>query len=295
MADSQLIKLDSANPSVLLKRDSENEYILSIKDNVIVREPLNITFNNTLKDLNINLIIKIGKNVKATIIERFENKKDQTIMFHSRIFADKDSDLRFIIFQNLSNGSKLTDICEIEVKKSAKVHFINFQLGGKDIRSTLQQVSLNEYGSLNTDLLCRTHNNQNHHFDISNTYKSMNGYGRIIAKGIALDKGQLMINGAITITNKGGGTDAHLRQDSLLLSKNASLRTTPKLNIATNDVKAGHGASVTNLNDESLFYLATRGISEKDVKKMLINGFVAEQLDKISDLPELRNEIYQII
>jgi len=295
MADSQLLKLDTENPSVLLKRDSENEYILSIRDNVIVKEPLNITFNDTLIDLNVNLIIKIGKNVKVTIIERFENKKDQTIMFHSRVYAEKDSDLRMITYQNLTSGSKLTDISEVEAKKSANVHFLNFQLGAKDVRSTLQQVSLNEYGSLNADLLCRTHNDQNHRFDISNTYKSKNGNGRIIAKGIALDKGQLMINGAISIANNGGGTNAHLRQDSLLLSRDANIKTTPKLNIATNDVKAGHSASVTNLNDESLFYLATRGIDEKDAKKMLVNGFVAEQVDKISDLAELRNEIYQII
>lgn len=291
----QLIKLDTENPSVLLKRNSDNEYILSIRDNVIVKEPLNITLNNTLEDLNINLIIKIGKNVKATIIERFENKCDQTILFHSRVFAEKDSDIRVITYQNLSNGSKLTDIREVEAKKSANLHFFDFQLGAKDVHSTLQQVSINENSNLNADLLSRTQNEQNHRFDISSVYKSRNGKGRIIVKGIALDKSQLLINGAISITDKGGGTDAHLRQDSLLLSRDASIRTTPKLNIATNDVKAGHGASVTNLNNESLFYLATRGISEKDAKKMLINGFVAEQLDKIADLPELRDEVQRFI
>ena len=295
MINDQLIKLDTANLSVLLKRDSDNEYILSIPDDVVAEEPLNIKFNDDFKELSVNLIIKIGKNAQATIIERFENTQDQTIMFHSRIFAEKGSNLRLITFQNLTKGSKFTDIHEVETKKSANIHFINFQLGAKDVRSTLQQVSLNENGNLNSDLLSRTHNDQNHRFDISSIYKSKNGKGRIIAKGIALDKSQLMINGAISITNKGGGTDAYLKQDSLLLSRDASIRTTPKLNIATNDVKAGHGASVTNLNDESLFYMASRGINENEAKKMLIYGFVVEQLDKIADLPELRNEIQQTI
>ena len=293
--NEHLIKLATLNPSVLFKRSSDNEYVLSIPDNVIVKEPLNIRFDENIKDLNVRLTIKIGKNAKATIVERFENTQDQTIMFHSRIFAEKGSNLRLITFQNLTKGSKLTEVREVEAKKSANLHFLNFQLGAKDVRSTLQQVSLNENGNLNSDLLSRTQNEQNHRFDISSVYKSRNGKGRITAKGIALDKSQLMINGAISITNKGGGTDAHLRQDSLLLSRDASIRSTPKLSIATNDVKAGHGASVTNLNNESLFYMASRGISEKDAKKVLINGFVAEQLDKISDLPELKKEIQQII
>lgn len=291
----ELIKLVTSNPSVLLKRNSDNEYILSVPDNLIAKEPLTIRFDENIKEFNIRLIIKIGKNAKATLVERFENTQGQTIMFHSRIFAEKESDLRLITFQNLTIGSKLTEVREVEVKKSANVHFINFQLGAKDVRSTLQQVSANEYGNLNADLLCRTHNDQNHRFDISSVYRSKNGKGRIIAKGIALDKSQLMLNGAISITNKGGGTDTHLRQDSLLLSKDASIRTTPKLNIATNDVKAGHGASVTNLNNDSLFYMASRGINHNDAKKLLINGFATEQLDKINDLPELRNEIFQII
>ena len=295
MPNDYLIKLDTLNPSVLLKRDSDNEYILSIPDSLIVKEPLRVRFDSRLKNLDIKLIIKIGKNAKATVIERFENKNDQIIIIHSRIFADKGSDLRLVAFQNLTGGSKLTDIREVETKKSSSAHFIDIQLGAKDVKGTLQQVSLDECGSMNSDLLTCARNEQNHRFDITNVYKSKNGKGRISAKGIALDKSRIIINGVISITNKGGGSDAYLRQDSLILGNGASVINTPKLNISTNDAKAGHGASVTNLNDESFFYLTSRGVDPDQAKKMMIKGFAAEILEKLSDLPELQIETERLI
>ena len=278
-----------------LTRNSEREYELFIPDGTVIDKPVEINIEGAQKELTLNLIIKIGQNAKLTLIEKIQNNSDQDLLYCSKIYAGHDSKFRLVTLQNLTKQSKITEIQEANAEKSADLHFINFQLGAKDVHSTISQVGLNESPTLNADVLCKACAEQKQQFDVSSLYKSSNGRGRIHTKGIAMDDGKISLNGIISIAKNGNGTDTYLRQDSLLLGKDASVTSSPKLNIENNDVKAGHGASITNLNEENLFYLMSRGISPDEAKKMMIKGFIAEQLDKISDLPDLRREIELII
>ncbi len=267
------LQLVSDNPQVKFKK-VENTYVLSIADDAVIKKP-------------INLQILIGKNSKATIIERFECKSDQQIELNQTINADIGSDLRIITMQNLNSKSKFTENRITNAKKSAKIHCFDFQMGGKTSNLNIQQ-NADEESDINSDILCNAKNNQQFNFNVSNIYCNKNGRGKILIKSSAEDKSFVIINGGISIKKKGGGTDAHLKQDSLLLSENASIKAIPKLNVDTDNVKAGHGASITNLNKESLFYLTSRGISEADARKMMINGFMSEVLDKVKDLSDIK-------
>lgn len=281
--------------AVSFNQISDNTCILTIADQTEIQDPIELQFNDSSKSSEIFLTIEIGQNSKVTIIERFQNKKNQTIHYQSQIDARENSSLKIVTFQNLNETSQLTEIREVRLAKSASIHHLSFQLGSKKVRSSLKQNALGRSGDLNIDLLCRSHQSQDYHFNLRNTYNANNGRGKIFTKSIALDESNLVINGTIQINQKGGGTDTYLKQDSLLLSPSATIKATPCLQIETNDVKASHSASVINLNDESLFYLTSRGIDKEAAKKMMINGFVAEQLDKISELPELKKEIYSLI
>jgi Fe-S cluster assembly protein SufD len=260
---------------------------LEIADGTYVKKPIELRFDNKSDELR--LAIHIGKNAKATVIERFESEEDLNIHYQHQVIADSDSQLRVITVQNLTDKSKLTEIREVRAAKSANVHLLDFQLGGKEVRGSLKQNALGEAGNLNIDLLCRTKGNQNHHFNLTNAYHAKNGHGKVLVKGLAQDAGQLTLNGTIQIDKTGTGTDTYLKQDCLLLSKKANIKSTPALKIDTDNVKAGHGASITNINKESLFYLTSRGLSPYAARKMLINGFVAEVVNKISDLPRIKN------
>ncbi len=280
---------------VSFKQISDNTCVLTIAAHADIQDPIELRFNHSSKILEFFLTVEIGEGARATIIERFENKEAQEIYYHHQVNAEKNSHLKLITFQNLTEDSKFTEIREVRNSKSAHVHHLSFQLGAKKIRSSIKQNALGRSGDLNIDLLSRTHLQQDHQFNLSNIFQAQNGRGKILAKGIALDESKLTLNGTIQIDQQGSGTDTYLKQDSLLLSPLATIKATPGLKIDTNDVKAGHGASVINLNDESLFYLTSRGIDKVMAKKMMINGFVAEQLDKISEFPELKKTIQTLI
>ena len=274
----------------------DDTYFLTIPDGVEVMDAIEIYQPSEVSyQLSVfRLTISIGKNAKATIIEKFESKTDQKIELNQEINADNGSELRIISIQNLNNQSDFTENRITNAKKSSKIHCFDFQIGSKSSNLNIRQ-NANSGSNINADLLCNAKNDQKFSFNIENIYSGRNGRGKILAKTAASDASTVTINGGINIKRKSGGTDAHLKQDSLLLSKNANIKAIPMLNVDTDNVKAGHGASVTNLNKENLFYLTSRGISEENARKMMVEGFMKECLDKISDLPEVKEYITKCI
>ena len=79
--------------------------------------------------------------------------------------------------------------------------------------------------------------------------------------------------GNIVIRAKAHGSDASLRDDALLLSKHAHIDSIPALEIAANDVKAFHGATVGSLDEDALFYAGTRGIARNEALRLITLGF----------------------
>lgn len=287
------LKLASINSNISLKK-VKNTYVLSIADYADIKKPIQIDLRlQDYKITRLNLHIIVGKNSKATIIEKFDSK---SVNLHQEINADIGSNLRMISIQNLPvrrGGNSKSDFTEnriLHAKKSAKIHCLDFQLGGKTSKLDIEQNADGE-SDINADILCNAKNNQQFNFNIKNIYRGKNGCGQILAKISASDNSFVSINGEIDIQKKAGGTDTYLKQDCLLLSKTANIKTSPKLKINTDNVKAGHGAGITNLNKESLFYLTSRGINEKNARKMMIEGFMKEIIDKIDDLPEVQEYI----
>jgi Fe-S cluster assembly protein SufD len=89
--------------------------------------------------------------------------------------------------------------------------------------------------------------------------------------------------GKILVRPEAQKTEAYQINNNLLLSDTAAARTEPNLEIFADDVKASHGATVTQLQDEELFYLRSRGLTAQAAKRLLTEGFCRELIDEISD------------
>ncbi len=87
--------------------------------------------------------------------------------------------------------------------------------------------------------------------------------------------------GKILVRQAAQKTEAFQLNNNLLLSDRANADSKPNLEIFADDVKASHGATVGQLNDEQLFYLQTRGFSEADAKKILVHSYCKEIFDRI--------------
>ena len=111
-----------------------------------------------------------------------------------------------------------------------------------------------------------------------------------LVKTAAAGRGQGRYLGNIRIAAHAQHSDASLRDDALLLSKTAHIDSVPALEIAANDVKAYHGATVGALDDDSIFYMTSRGIDRDAAERMIALGFFEPAIDRFPT-ESLRDEL----
>jgi Fe-S cluster assembly protein SufD len=101
-------------------------------------------------------------------------------------------------------------------------------------------------------------------------------------KHVVGGRGQAVYQGRVTVAQGAGGSDSRQTAKALLLSERAEADLKPELEIFADDVKCAHGAAVGDLDADSLFYLRTRGIPEREARHLLIHAFLEDALTDIA-------------
>ncbi len=139
-------------------------------------------------------------------------------------------------------------------------------------------------------------NNDRMSFETRTVHKGNNTYGHATVKTLLKDEAQSDYFGLIRIEKDTTQSDGHLSHDTMLLSKKAKSRSVPSLEIEANDVKAGHSASVGQVDEEAIFYLRSRGLTEEQARELMIDGFFESLLLQIPDesmASQLRESLQQ--
>ncbi len=113
-------------------------------------------------------------------------------------------------------------------------------------------------------------------------------------KCIVDDRARTVFNGRIYVPKEAQQTNAAQLSRNLLLSNKARVDTKPQLEIIADDVKCAHGATVSQLDDDEIFYLQSRGLDRQSACDLLVKGFVAEIIEKVPVL-ELRSRLLQAV
>lgn len=157
-----------------------------------------------------------------------------------------------------------------------------FALGGKLLRLDLDVVLAGEgaEATLNGLYLCRGKEHADHHTRVDHVAAQTRS--RELYKGVLSGRSTAVFNGRVVIRPHARKVDAGQVNRNLLLSDTALVNTNPELEILNDDVKAQHGATVGQLEDDHLFYLRSRGIPEAESRRLLIDAFLGEMLDRVS-------------
>lgn len=173
--------------------------------------------------------------------------------------------------------------CEINIPANTNLTFIAILKKGWEGTKTLN-FNFNGRGS-NINFLAFVIGKNDEKFNLktnSNHFEGeTNAYYTI--KTVLFDRCEMDYAGYLNIHKNAQIIDSHLSHHTLLLSPNAKVKTVPSLEIEADDVKVGHSATIGHIDDEMLFYLKSRGISEKEAKALLVQGFIKEGLEKLED------------
>ena len=116
-------------------------------------------------------------------------------------------------------------------------------------------------------------------FHVNMNHNKSNSVSNFLCRSMLRDRAKGYFNGKIFVKEYASLTDASLNNNNLLLSNDSSMQSNPQLEINNEDVKCAHGSTTGNLDQDSLFYLLSRSITQSQAEQILIKAFANKLLD----------------
>lgn len=235
-------------------------------------------------------VVLAERGARATVLERFAGGRNAFVCAALEAVSGEGSELHCASHQVLDSGARWFSTRWAIPGRDARFAWTVAELGAElavvDLSVSIAQPGIE---AAITSLFFPT---GNQHVDIVSTVDHSVGdaTSQTHVKSAAADNGQARYLGTIRIAPQAQGSDASLRDDALLLSKRAHIDSVPALEIAANDVKAYHGATVGALDDEQIFYLESRGITRMAAERMIALGFFEPAIDRFPT-EALRDEL----
>ena len=260
---------------------------IQVQKNTTIEKPIHIIHISTAVQNSIinprNLII-VEPNAQVKIIESFETIDSTAKVFNNaltEIVVEESAIVDHYKIQDENNFGHLLNTAQIIQKKKSVFSTHTFILSGSLIRNNLNIVLDDEGIESNLNGLYLTNENQivDNHTLVDHRKPKCNS--NELYKGIIDGKATATFNGKIFVRKDAQKTNAFQSNKNILLSDDGTINTKPQLEIYADDVKCSHGTSTGKLDEEKVFYLRARGLSETSAKKLLMHAFASEVVDTI--------------
>ncbi len=238
----------------------------------------------------------VGENSQAKIVETFQGVGEQSSFVNhaSEIVIEKAANVAYYKIQEDADSAYRVDNTQIIQSRDSVFNAYTFTFSGKMVRNNLN-ISLK-------DEHCETHmfglymlkgtSHVDNHTVVD--HKKENSFSNEIYKGILDDESTGVFNGKIYVRQDAQKTNAFQSNKNILLTDTATVNTKPQLEIWADDVKCSHGCTTGQLDEEQLFYLRARGISEDKARAILLTAFAEDVLENIK-IDFIREHLHQKI
>ena len=278
------------NSMLYLNHALSNEgFSLIVKDNYKFKKVL-IIYNIFTEDLNSNILnnknkIFLGKNSEAHTIEYTINKSHNKFVnnTYENIFLDENS-----IFKNINIHANKSDgyfhkfsknILQSNSNYSTFIFTSGLKFNKVDMEFNLE--GENSDCNLRSALFLDKDDHQEIKTKINHLVPNCKSFQKV--KSVLDSEGKGVYQGKIYVKDIAQKTNAYQLSKALLLSENSEFNSKPELEIYADDVKCSHGSTSGNVDDNSVHYLMTRGLTRKQSIQLLINGFLNEVIGEIKN------------
>ena len=277
----------------------EGMYI-HVAKNVIAERPIHALFvsNSKANELAVqprNLVVA-DENTQVQFIESYVALTDATYFTNpvSEIVAAENAVVAHYKIQRENTQAFHTGLTQIQQKRNSNYTSHNYAFGGAIARNDINVILDGEGGECTLNGLYLTSGKQL--IDNHSIIEHVQPYciSREIYKGILGEVSRAVFSGKIHVHPDAQKTDAIQSNQNLLLSDDATVDTKPQLEIYADDVKCTHGGTVGQIDQDSIFYLRARGISEETAKSIMIQAFAGEVTDKIKN-EAIRKYVEQLV
>ncbi len=227
--------------------------------------------------------INLAENSNQTIcIFEADSPKTDAEGFSFNFNVSKGATLELGVSANTANSTFSSISINTEEKSEAHVFsLLSGEIDYKRIEVNIYQKGKDSEVSLNG--LCFTNNTSNLELHSNIFHLNNDQHTTQIYKTICSNKGKAIFGGRIHLTEQASGATVEQLNNNLLVGKKSSVDTQPELNIYQDNVKASHGATTSTVDDDHLFYFASRGFKPEQSKRMLLEAFCKASFSNIKN------------
>tara|TARA_B100000579_G_C22830516_1_gene855629 strand:+ start:705 stop:1961 length:1257 start_codon:yes stop_codon:yes gene_type:complete len=291
---------ETKNTLISLNNALTPDYLkIIVKENYNFKRPLilfNIS-NNKINSTNINqrFDIVLEKNASMSFLNLFEDySQNNFININHQFKLNEGAILKNykIDYKENSNIKYFYNNIDLD-KNSISENFI-LSYGSKFIKNEIICNLKDEYSSAFVNGIINLDQSKHHEIRTQINHISENSKSYQLIKSVLKDKAKAIYQGKIYVDSKAQKTDGYQLSKAILLNEGTEFNGKPELEIYADDVKCSHGSASGNLDENKIFYLMTRGLNYQEAKELLIEGFLLDVIEKITDI-EIKEIIKEII
>tara|TARA_E500000331_G_scaffold275801_1_gene268281 strand:+ start:496 stop:1734 length:1239 start_codon:yes stop_codon:yes gene_type:complete len=259
-----------------------------VKKGYQFKKPL-VLFNYLSRDLsnsglNTRLDINLEDEASLNIINiSNENLNNNFLNFRQKINIGKNSILKNYSLDINETSNIKYSFKDINLEKNSHLEYFILSKGSKFAKHDINCSLNDEYGSVVINGIIDLNDKKHHEIKTIINHNEENCKSYQLIKSVLNDSAKGVYQGKIYVNSKAQKTDGYQLSRALLLSNEVEFNAKPELEIYADDVKCSHGSTSGNIDENSIFYLMSRGLSYAQSKKLLTNGFLNEVIEKITN------------
>ncbi len=292
-------KLDNNSLSDLNNAFTNKSFKILVKDGYQLAKPLIIyhTTNSKIwsKNINLRLEFELDKNSSLRLIDLFNDTSEKNFL---NIFYNFDlkenSVLKNYKVDKLENKNIKYSFNNIEQDKDSISETFILSAGSNFFKNEINCNLNGKYSSAFVNGIFSLNDNKHHEIRTIINHLTENTKSYQLIKSVLENSSKAAYQGKIYVNSEAQKTDGYQLSKAILLNKESEFNAKPELEIYADDVKCSHGSASGNLNEDSIFYLMSRGLNYQQSRELLINGFLLDVVEKITD-SEIKNLIKNLI
>ena len=282
LADNSLINLNNAL--------SNKSYKLLVKKNYQLKKPLIIyhTTKSELTSQNINLKInfELEENSSLKLIDLVKDKGNKNfINIFYNFSLEKNSILKNYKIDQFENDNIRYMFNNIKQSSNSVSETFYLSKGSTFSKNEIFCDLKGEHSSAFVNGIFSLNKSKHHEIKAKINHLVENTKSYQLVKSVLENKSRSVYQGKIYVDSKAQKTDGYQLSKAILVDETTEFNAKPELEIYADDVKCSHGSASGSLDENSIFYLMSRGLSYKEARELLINGFLVEVINQITDEP----------
>ena len=293
-------RLDDNNSLLSLNNAFTNKcYKITVKKNYSLKKPLVVyhSTNNEITSRNINLKLEfqLEQNSSLRLIDLFKDRAENNFI---NIFYNFDLKENAILknykIDNVQNKNIRYSYNNIEQANNSISETFVLSSGSNFSKNEINCNLKGEYSSAFVNGIFSLNNGQHHEVRTIINHLVENTKSYQLIKSVLGKNSKSAYQGKIFVDSKAQKTDGYQLSKAILLDETSEFNAKPELEIYADDVKCSHGSASGSLDENSIFYLMSRGLNYQQSKELLINGFLLDVIEKITDT-EIKNLVKNIM